>query len=509
MAFAGVNPGNGDFFISYTDAKIPGAGYEVEMSRTYNSKSTNLGWFGYGWGSPLDTHLIVMPDRSVAIVENGDVKTSFFHDASARINPKRITSGVARIIAAAKTQDKLSDLEVLTLTKKLLDDEEERLLAVRKYHIESQLPLGRTYIEDSTGICVEKLQRTESGFIRDNSCGSVDEFDKRGNLTKLTRDDGDDGYQLTFQIENDHPVEIADSNGQSFKLSWTLDGQIKKLIASDGKTITYKYDDDHNLILSNEIKGNFYRYDYDHNHNMTRIGYIDGSSKYITYGAAGVTTSVSETNGARTLYEYIPIPKVSTTYSTRIRNIYTDGVETSKTLSFQDVFNSTSEYNRKNSTIKMQVCDEITELDSKGRILTKKSSSGDVMSYTYHPTMDKVVTVMLNDKLRAKFSYSDAGDLIHAEDSAGKSADFEYDINKHISRMITTNQAGIHEQLNFKYNDNGKTIEIKHPEFGVITVEYDAKGEISKVGGIEGSKTAIRVVNAFSDMLALLHLANF
>jgi hypothetical protein len=49
MAYAGVNPQNGDFYISYTDASLSGQGHEVELVRTYNSKSTHVGWFGYGW----------------------------------------------------------------------------------------------------------------------------------------------------------------------------------------------------------------------------------------------------------------------------------------------------------------------------------------------------------------------------------------------------------------------------------------------------------------------------
>ena len=71
LAFAGVNLKNGNFYISYTDIVVPGGGLDLEMTRTYNSKATDKGWFGLGWGSDFETHLVVSADGSVIIHENG------------------------------------------------------------------------------------------------------------------------------------------------------------------------------------------------------------------------------------------------------------------------------------------------------------------------------------------------------------------------------------------------------------------------------------------------------
>ena len=40
MVHAGVNLKNGNFYISYTDIVVPGGGKKLEITRTYNSKST-------------------------------------------------------------------------------------------------------------------------------------------------------------------------------------------------------------------------------------------------------------------------------------------------------------------------------------------------------------------------------------------------------------------------------------------------------------------------------------
>ena len=41
------------------------------MTRTYNSRSIEVGWFGLGWGSKFETNLKVSADGSVVIQENG------------------------------------------------------------------------------------------------------------------------------------------------------------------------------------------------------------------------------------------------------------------------------------------------------------------------------------------------------------------------------------------------------------------------------------------------------
>jgi len=71
IALGGVNLKNGNFYITYTDIIVPGGDHDLEISRTYNAKSTDNGWFGYGWGSLYETKLIVSADGSVVVVENG------------------------------------------------------------------------------------------------------------------------------------------------------------------------------------------------------------------------------------------------------------------------------------------------------------------------------------------------------------------------------------------------------------------------------------------------------
>ena len=80
-AVAGVNLKNGNFYISYTDIVIGAAKFKIEITRTYNSKSTGMGLFGFGWGSDYETALQLGSDGRITIREHGQGGKTFFERA--------------------------------------------------------------------------------------------------------------------------------------------------------------------------------------------------------------------------------------------------------------------------------------------------------------------------------------------------------------------------------------------------------------------------------------------
>ena len=67
---AGVNLKNGNYYITYTDIILTGR-HDLEIERTYNSRSGSAGLFGLGWGSDYETRLDVQGDGTVVVQENG------------------------------------------------------------------------------------------------------------------------------------------------------------------------------------------------------------------------------------------------------------------------------------------------------------------------------------------------------------------------------------------------------------------------------------------------------
>jgi hypothetical protein len=98
LATAGVNPENGSFYITYNDITQRSGDHELNLDRTYNSLSSDLGWFGYGWGSQYETRLVVLPDGSAAIKENGAGLTTYYRGGS----ESAVKAGIERIIMSVQ-----------------------------------------------------------------------------------------------------------------------------------------------------------------------------------------------------------------------------------------------------------------------------------------------------------------------------------------------------------------------------------------------------------------------
>ena len=57
-ASAGVNVNNGNYYVANTDFFLPTSGLNVEIARTYNSRSSYVkGYFGIGWSSEIEGYL--------------------------------------------------------------------------------------------------------------------------------------------------------------------------------------------------------------------------------------------------------------------------------------------------------------------------------------------------------------------------------------------------------------------------------------------------------------------
>ena len=137
-ANAGVNLKNGNFYISYTDIVVPGSGKQLEITRTYNSKSTNVGWFGFGWGNLYETKLSPSPDGCVVIREHGS-------GGKTRFCPKNSVDPIAasnKIIEAMRKKSPMTASTAKTLLERLKNNADLRHAYAKKFGIKSSIAAG-------------------------------------------------------------------------------------------------------------------------------------------------------------------------------------------------------------------------------------------------------------------------------------------------------------------------------------------------------------------------------
>lgn len=519
LSFAGVNIKNGNFYITYTDIVVPGGDHDLEISRTYNSKSTESGWFGFGWGSLYETKLVVSADGSVVVMENGS-------GASTRFVPKEsvnVEAAARKIVEAMKKKEPMSESAVTALITRLKDNAEIRQAYSKRYNVDTKLADGTMLYSNERGI--QTVEKTKEGYKRSSSEGRTDFFDNDGKLIRIT---DKNGYTINFEYKGTQLVAIKDSQAKQILLEWYPDGKVKLVSsAADRKSASYSYDQRGNLTQSVDIGGNTYKYDYDTNHNLVSIGYVDNSKMQIKYDKNSLATEVIDRNGDSTKYKYESNPKnPDFHYWTTVVKKPVDGVESSSKYEYeikskpdgqQYTYRIATEVDGvKTETIYSECCSlplkitrgkEVTtfEYNEKGLLTKKTSTKGEYVQLEYDDKINKI-TKVVNNEGWTNFTYDKAGNLAKAVNSNGKSVLLIYDRMGKITKMIDQekNDEKTRRTLSFKYNSLGKPIEIEMENVGIINVAYDNYGEIKKVESKAGAKMALQVTQAFQSLLSIV-----
>lgn len=302
-----VNVRNGNFAITYTyyanDTGVP-------FDMTYNSRSTRDGWFGRGWGTPFEARMLMMPDGSAIVQENGTGAYTLYGEPTYAA----IHAEVDQIVAAAVRAN--PKLDVAAYRKTLLGSRGARFDAVKDYGLQRTFPAGVSlpvYLPSTFvgGACAsDKLTRPGNleAVIR-VTCkdARADGFDIQGHITaQMYRRVG---AMLVYDNVGDTVKSIAIADGDlhpvGFALAFSWNGKhVARLEDEKARPMTFAYDARGNLIKAVEGSGNFYTYSYDAHDNMTDIRYIDDSHMRITYDADDRVTTLVDRQGNVTTYEY-------------------------------------------------------------------------------------------------------------------------------------------------------------------------------------------------------------
>jgi YD repeat-containing protein len=291
-ATAGVNPVNGNFFVSYKDMEIGDTG--ITLERTYNSRSDEMGWFGRGWGSVYETRLVALPDGAIAIREWGTGSVTYYGLPNA--TGMRMNAIVTATFIARKRQLSPLDQEALERTFTADPDAMVRRIAEDALPTEARNGILRS------GQCEQaQVVHARGQYMRVACDGTTDLFDEEGRLVRRKSAHGP-----YFDVRYRGGIAIAVSSaGGAANFERDAGGLVTKATTSF-QDITYTYSNG-NLVQTTQPKSGYdltYRFEYDSHHNMTAIRYIDDSAMTITYDADDRATSVTERSGDSARYEY-------------------------------------------------------------------------------------------------------------------------------------------------------------------------------------------------------------
>lgn len=524
---AGVNLKNGNFYITYTDHDLT-KNNGISIDRTYNSKTTSVGLFGFGWGSELETRLFTVGDGSVYIREFGGGSVTVFLQPAA--DDLLLTTCINELAKAAIAKGDITNnpAAVNNYKKLMRENEEKRRTNWEQYAGAGllQSPLFAANTKWNTrDLGSQELVKTASGYQRLYSDGSYFLFNNDGLFTGKFDKYNQPVYTLAYNDKQQLSL-ITDKGGNQYSITTNNEGLITRLQTKQGTSV-YLYKEK-SLISTTDAGGNKYNYTYDDKYNMTSIGYSDGSFLKIEYyNVTLFVKKITDRNGTVTEYVYKNFydadGKINDNhYATWVikENSYTNQPDSNyyeyeirkKPNGASYTYRMLQRINGiETETIYSENCNNPL-LRRRGQRTTQfqynsncnlifKETKEYISRAAYDERSNKIIRTEHIDKTTSDttinvFTYNSNGDLIKATE--GNSwITLEYDGNNRIRKMEY--EDGI---LTYEYNSIGKPSKITVSGKGSIIVEYDSYGEISKVESPDGSKTALAVTQAMQALLS-------
>jgi YD repeat-containing protein len=501
-AFAGVNVNNGNFYVAYTDIYLPTSGLNVEITRTYNSRSNYVrGWFGVGWSSELEGYLTF--DKEVVNYSEG---------------------GGGNIVKFVKQ--------------------------------------GKEWVNGVFG--QQSIAQTKTGWVLKSAQVKDFHFDNRGRIQKIS-DRNKNYIELVWGSDNRISL-IRDNFNNQIAVKWAEFGGSPRIVSleSGDTKARYDYSKTGDLTRSVGMDGVPYEYAFDDEHNLTKIAYQDGSSQELGYDKRkDWVTKFKDRDGIVATYEYFadkldPESKFGTTVTrtfptgaerevsrfwyefrkradgtkynhravTWVRNtvtesIFTECCGTPLAISQWPGNPKASSDPAQWTVVSGEKKTTLFEYFPNGLLKKKVAPDGNVTTLAYDPKHGKVSSVVRAGR-RVDYNYDGRGNLAWAFDAAeNRRMDLTYDIKGRITIVKEHQKEGprdVVRNVYFRYNADGKPVEIKEKSGsfeGVIRVSYAANGEVSAILNGNGRglasereiESARRVAATFQNLLEIVQPA--
>jgi RHS repeat-associated protein len=491
----GINPSSGNYSVTCTDMSIPAPGFQVEISRTYNSKNIRQTLIGRGWTFGFEG----------TVTDRGDSVEVSLPNGSYHVFQKEGDKYIGEGTRASFTKN-VDGVDILTTTDqykygfnittgKMIYMEDKNANRIVLSYGGSKLEkitdtVGREYkLTYNANSFLEKVtdpagRTVQYSYNSDNLLTKV--TDPEGNAYQYTYDSSKflakqiDQKGYTFQqLKYDHDmgnsenkvVESTDAVGQTYTYEYDMGNTKTTITSKDNRKWTYWFDAYMYTIKTQDPDGKYTYTEYDYTYH----------NKYY-----GDVVAYVDRNGNRTVYEYEKIDEKSTGNVIKITN--------------PDYGYKSYSYDNYNNVIK-----EINEVgnkiyyiyDSTGANLLKKVQplngtdeyiaglSNDVnfaiTNYTYYTKsssgcnvagLSKTVTDPENNV--TTYGYDSYGNIASVTNPTGKATHYTYDsIGQKLAQITTEGY-----KTQWKYDKNGKVLREIYPDSGVKRVVYDSTGQI-------------------------------
>ncbi len=526
-----VDMKNSNYSDTWTDIKLVGTGYELAVERTYNSRSTYDGIFGFGWCSDYETKLEVMPDSTLKITECGGGQEIAFSTTNL-LNGKDLTSYINKLVSLSKKRNKTLKAPYLKrLRKDLKTNQYLREALAKELGLKGQVKKGEVYFAIGRGS--EKVILKDGIYKRLMIDGTYQKFSSKGKIISMYDRNGN---YLQINYLNGKIANVTDNNGKRLEFKFDKNNKVIQIKGPENALARYKYDGQDLISVKNSWK-NYYAYKYDNLHNLVSVDFPDGTKKTISYDKdKDLVTAFGDRNNCKESYVYqnskddprnhywsLVIKKCGTKVTNKSKYEFWHKLKSDGTGKFLYRVKSDNNgditdvvyhdlYGRPIKVTKGALTTNYTY--NKYGLVSSKSDNDQKQLFTYDKTCKKLASVKTEDfgprakgrkvikRSITKFGYEKPKcNLKTAANSTGQTIRLNYDRYGRINKLIDqTNKI-----VTLTYDPKvGKPLMVSRPGLGAIKVIYDDNGEISDVKSKQGAEVAAQVASIFNNLLEII-----
>jgi YD repeat-containing protein len=516
---------NANYSNTWVDLEVPGSGYELKVSRTYNSRSLFSGMFGFGWCSEFETTLTVTAEGNLKITECGAGQEMLY--TPREFNKKDIEKTVSQIMTRIRSVKKADEKYYKNLHDQMMTDSDLR----SKYAVDLKIavPVKEGTQFFANGREVENIVFAKGNYTRNLADGSSMRFSAQGRMSYMYDKNGN---YLKFDFDKDTLKEIVDNNGRRLSFKYYTNKKVKTITGPSGINVEYKFSNLEDLSWVKNAWTNAYTFEYDDLHNLTKVVWPDKSFIALTYDKKNDwVMSYTDRDSCIENYKYeFSESEPKNHYWSTVKKTCGKEVtnESKHEFWYKDRPDGQPFLQRVSSAVNGNVTDityhEIFgkpiaiqrnseryhfEYYPNGQVKTKTSQVAKLI-FDYDKKVSKVsqvTSLAINDKgkvlntKKTDFKYDAKGNLIFAQNSDGQKVTMTYDPRGRIATI--TDQAK--KVVKIDYEERfGKPAVVTRPGLGTIKVTYKASGEIDKVNSAEGPTVAMQVASTFNNLLEII-----
>ncbi len=475
-----VNVTNGNMYVEQHDFSLSSLGSPIDITRTYNSQSQQIGLFGRGWSTGYDAGLVVYDSNMVRLNED-DGRATYF----------------GRPVGSSGAYAALEG--------------------------------------DFHG----QLIQSGGGFTLSMADGSSSQFNSAGKLLTIT-DRNNNSTTLTYNASG-FLSSVTDTFGRVLTVTTNANGRVVSLSDTLGTIATYTYGGSSELFSATYADNSAFNFGYDGNFRLTSItdalGNVRESHTYDSQGRA--LTSEKQGGVERYTLNYVSNTQTDVTDAlgrltkytidkTKGRNVVTkvEGVCSCGGGSGSQV--QTWSYDSQlNLTSKTDALGRVTSYtyDANGNTLTETDPTG-IVTYTYNQFSEVLtrtdqlngVTTSIYDsqgnRLSTKdaldntttFTYDARGQLLTMTDARGKVTTSTYDAVGNLTQQrdpnnittfyffdarsrLTKVRDGLSRNTLYAYDAAGRVNKVTHPDLSFVSFTYDLAGRRTTVTDERGNPT--------------------